>query len=112
MEDIGIYFLAVWSVSHQSGNCGNLVHFMVIWNTFFRIWYFLPRKIWQPCSDQPPRFLRVKNLSANCWLTLFDWQLQWFARPTGGRCYDFLNIFAKKSAKKLAILTQNKAKLC
>jgi hypothetical protein len=28
------------------------------------------------------------------------------------RCYDFLNIFAKKSAKKLASLTQNKAKLC
>jgi hypothetical protein len=28
------------------------------------------------------------------------------------RCYDFLNIFAKKSANQLAFLTQNKAKLC
>jgi hypothetical protein len=29
------------------------------------------------------------------------------------RCYDFINIFAeKKSAKKLAFLAQNKAKLC
>jgi hypothetical protein len=28
------------------------------------------------------------------------------------RCYDFVNIFAKKIAKKLAFLTRNKAKLC
>jgi hypothetical protein len=28
------------------------------------------------------------------------------------RCYDFLNIFAKKFGKKLAFLTQNKAELC
>jgi hypothetical protein len=28
------------------------------------------------------------------------------------RCYDFKNIFAEKNAKKLAFLTQNKAKLC
>jgi hypothetical protein len=32
------------------------------------------------------------------------WLLLW--------CYDFLNIFAKNSAKKLAFLTQNKGKLC
>jgi hypothetical protein len=31
---------------------------------------------------------------------------------TGDRCYDFLNIFAKKFGKKLSFLTQNKAKLC
>jgi hypothetical protein len=28
------------------------------------------------------------------------------------RCYDFLNIFAENSSKKLADLTQNKAKIC
>jgi hypothetical protein len=28
------------------------------------------------------------------------------------RCYDFLNILPKNSAKKLAFLTQNKAKIC
>jgi hypothetical protein len=28
------------------------------------------------------------------------------------RCYDFQNIFAKKFGKKLAFITQNKAKLC
>jgi hypothetical protein len=28
------------------------------------------------------------------------------------RCYDFLDIFAKKFSKKLAFFTRNKAKLC
>jgi hypothetical protein len=28
------------------------------------------------------------------------------------RCYDFVNIFAEKFSKKLAFLTQNKAKIC
>jgi hypothetical protein len=28
------------------------------------------------------------------------------------RCYDFKNIFAEKFSKKLAFLTENKAKLC
>jgi hypothetical protein len=28
------------------------------------------------------------------------------------RCYDFLNIFAKKTVKHLAFLSQNKAKVC
>jgi hypothetical protein len=31
----------------------------------------------------------------------------WVARD---RCYDFLNLFAEKFSKKLAFLTQNKAK--
>jgi hypothetical protein len=31
---------------------------------------------------------------------------------TGDRCYDFKNIFAEKNCKKLAFLTQSKAKLC
>jgi hypothetical protein len=35
-----------------------------------------------------------------------------FLEPAWDRCYDFKNIFAKKSAKKLAFLSQNKAKLC
>jgi hypothetical protein len=33
-------------------------------------------------------------------------------RMTWDRCYDFLNIFVEKFSKKLAFLTQNKAKLC
>jgi hypothetical protein len=33
------------------------------------------------------------------------------SRVTRDRCYDFLNIFAKKIGKKLAFLNQNKAKL-
>jgi hypothetical protein len=32
--------------------------------------------------------------------------------PIWDRCYDYLNIFAKKFGEKLAFLTQNKAKLC
>jgi hypothetical protein len=32
--------------------------------------------------------------------------------PIWDRCYEFLNIFTKKSAKKLRFLTQNKYKLC
>jgi hypothetical protein len=31
-------------------------------------------------------------------------------RPIWDRCYDFLNIFAEKFSKKMAFLTQNKAK--
>jgi hypothetical protein len=31
---------------------------------------------------------------------------------TWDRCYDFLNILAEKFSKKMAFLTQNKAKLC
>jgi hypothetical protein len=31
---------------------------------------------------------------------------------TRDRCYDFLNIFAKKFSEKIGVLTQNKAKLC
>jgi hypothetical protein len=34
------------------------------------------------------------------------------AGMTRDRCDDFLNIFAEKLAKKLAFITQNKAKLC
>jgi hypothetical protein len=34
---------------------------------------------------------------------------QWL---TWDRCYDFKNIFAEKNCKKLAFLTQSKAKLC
>jgi hypothetical protein len=33
-------------------------------------------------------------------------------KSTWVRCYEFLNIFAKKLAKKMAFLTHNKAKLC
>jgi hypothetical protein len=33
-------------------------------------------------------------------------------KPIWDRCYDFLNIFAENFSKKLAFLTQNKAKLC
>jgi hypothetical protein len=34
-----------------------------------------------------------------------------FTESTWDRCYDFLNIFAKKIGEKMAFLTQNKAKL-
>jgi hypothetical protein len=30
---------------------GHLVHFVVIWYVF-QFWYFVPRKIWQPCLVQ------------------------------------------------------------
>jgi hypothetical protein len=33
-------------------------------------------------------------------------------KPIWDRCYDFINIFAEKFGKKLAFLTQNRAKLC
>jgi hypothetical protein len=55
----------------------------------------------------------------------YSWPATWFREPlhwrprlrgrnsgTRDRCCDFLNIFAKKFSKKLAFLTQNKAKLC
>jgi hypothetical protein len=44
----------------------HLIHFMAIWHIFtaiwyilwsFRIfWYFVPRKIWQPCVQAKSRF--------------------------------------------------------
>jgi hypothetical protein len=44
----------------------------------------------------------------------FLWNIQWIEKNPSiirDRCYDFLNIFAKRSAKKSAFFTQNNAKL-
>jgi hypothetical protein len=37
------YFMEIWDILRPSGTfCAHLVH-------FFRFWYHVPRKIWQPC---------------------------------------------------------------
>jgi hypothetical protein len=41
----------------------------------------------------------------------WNWSIVGCTSVTRDRCYDFVNTFAKKSAKKLEFLTQNKAKL-
>jgi hypothetical protein len=43
-------FMAVRSILRPFGVfCGHMNYFMFIWYTFFSFWYFVPRKIWQPC---------------------------------------------------------------
>jgi hypothetical protein len=49
------YFMATWNVLWIFGIFSDhLVHFVFIWyilysfGTFFRFWYHVPRKIWQP----------------------------------------------------------------
>jgi hypothetical protein len=47
-----VYFMAIWSILWPFGLFyGHLVYFVVIWYVFFLFWYFMPRKIWQPCVD-------------------------------------------------------------
>jgi hypothetical protein len=31
---------------------GHLVYFVAIWYIFAPFWYFVPRKIWQPCTKR------------------------------------------------------------
>jgi hypothetical protein len=39
-----VYFTAIWNILWPFGVlCGHLVY-------FFPFWYFVPRKIWQPCT--------------------------------------------------------------
>jgi hypothetical protein len=51
-----------------------MVHFVFIWyNIYFRFWYLVPRKIWQPCFPNPSvhslsitdRAISMKNLSVD-----------------------------------------------
>jgi hypothetical protein len=70
MENRGIYdhlvyFTAIGNILWPFGIfCGHLVYFVVIWYIlwsfgifcchlvyFSPFWYFVPRKIWQPCSE-------------------------------------------------------------
>jgi hypothetical protein len=45
-----IHFMAIWCTLQTIGIFyDHLVHFMFIWY-FFRFWYHVPRKIWQPWS--------------------------------------------------------------
>jgi hypothetical protein len=37
----------------------HLVHFVFIWYIFFRDWYHVPRKIWQPCCIVPYMTLKL-----------------------------------------------------
>jgi hypothetical protein len=54
-----VYFTDIWYILWTFGIFyGHLVYFMDIWyilstfGIFFPFWYFLPRKIWQPCTKQ------------------------------------------------------------
>jgi hypothetical protein len=59
MEDVGIYYghlvhfavfcYILWTFGIV---CGNLVY-------IFPFWYFVPRKIWQPCSMIPCGTIRI-----------------------------------------------------
>jgi hypothetical protein len=46
-----VYFANIWSILRPLEIFyGLLVYFVVIWYISPRFWYFVPRKIWQPCS--------------------------------------------------------------
>jgi hypothetical protein len=64
LETVDIYDMATWNILQTFGIFyDHLVHFVFIWyifpvwvhfsglGTFFRFWYHVPRKIWQPWSD-------------------------------------------------------------
>jgi hypothetical protein len=45
-----IYFMPLWNILQTFGMFHNhLLHSVFIWYIFFRFWYHVPRKIWQPC---------------------------------------------------------------
>jgi hypothetical protein len=60
-----VYFMAIWSILQPFGIfCGHLVYFTAIWSIlwpfgnfygylvyFSTFWYVVPRKIWQPWSE-------------------------------------------------------------
>jgi hypothetical protein len=47
-----VYFMDTWSILLPFVIFyGHLVKFVVIWYKLFPFWYFVPRKIWQPCSN-------------------------------------------------------------
>jgi hypothetical protein len=57
MEDVGIFYgplVPICILRPVDKFYGPLIHFVVIWYIFFLIWYFVRRKIWQPCP-QPPK---------------------------------------------------------
>jgi hypothetical protein len=46
-----VNFNTIWSTSQPIGKFnGHLVHFVVVW--FLPFWYVVPKKIWQPCSQE------------------------------------------------------------
>jgi hypothetical protein len=59
-------------------------------------------------KDDPVSHEKCVNFAVRCTIPASD-RLHVQSRDL---CYDFLNIFAKKFGKKLAFLTQNKAKIC
>jgi hypothetical protein len=40
---------------------GRLMYFVVIWYIFSPIWYFVQRKIWQPCAKQKWKCEQLKS---------------------------------------------------
>jgi hypothetical protein len=45
-----VYVMDIWSILRSLGIFyGHLVYLVVIWY-IFPFWYFVPRKIWHPCS--------------------------------------------------------------
>jgi hypothetical protein len=44
-----IYFMAIWNILRPFGKFyEHMALFELIWYNFFRLWYHVPRKIWQP----------------------------------------------------------------
>jgi hypothetical protein len=51
--------MAIWNILWKFGIFyDHLVHF-VHFGAFFRFWYHVPIKIWQPCSLQTPNTLNL-----------------------------------------------------
>jgi hypothetical protein len=48
-----VYFMDIWSILQPFDVFyGHLLYFEVIWYIFSPFWYFVPRKIWQPCINE------------------------------------------------------------
>jgi hypothetical protein len=69
-----MYFMAIWNILQTFWIFyDHLVHFMFIFGPFFRFWYHMPRKIWQPW----PLFLFSTHKQCSL-ILVFITALLWF----------------------------------
>jgi hypothetical protein len=86
-----MYFMAIGNIWQTFGIFyDHLLHFVSTWYIFFRFWYHVPRKIWQPCFlhtwaqnllwENPPA---VRNRNCNCnFFTSFLCLIEFFKQQT------------------------------
>jgi hypothetical protein len=60
--------MAIWNILLTFGIFyDDLIHFVFIWYIFFRFWYHVPRKIWQPWSFSDTRQEAIKPMLRKCY---------------------------------------------